>query len=151
MESEQKITGKTNSKCKNDFMFIVLVNCFIIITKILLLPCTWSIAGSLSTVPLEIRLTMMEALQMMVVLLYCVNAVAVSVLFFVVSLTSIIDISLNPLSTTICSAASVPLTKNITLSALAMHWNTTLSPFITLADSGDTSISVTCKREEIIP
>ena len=116
--------------------------------KVLISPCIKSIAGSLATASTSTIFTVMVALQMMLVLLYCDNAIAVSVLSLIVSSISVIVPSLNPLLITFNSAASVPLTKNSTSLALAWHWNTTISPLIILTDSGDTSISCIVKKGE---
>ena len=119
---------------------------FDITAKMLILPCTRSRAGLPNTASIPI-FTVLRALQLMLVLLYCINAVADSVISLVASSISVISLSLNPLSITIFLSASVALTKKTTSSALALQWNTTLSPSITLKDSGDTNISYIVKRE----
>ena len=110
----------------------------------MLLPCTRSIAGSLKIVPKSFFV--LRALQVMLVLLYCVNAVAVSVLSLVVSLISLTPPSMKPLSIIVCSSARVLLTSQFNSSALTTQWKITVSPAITLTDSGGTSISL--KREK---
>ena len=105
----------------------------------MILPCTRSTAGSLNITPTPF--IVLRALQVMLVLVYCVNAVAVSVLSLVVSLISLTAPSMKPLSAIVCSSARVLLTSQSNSSALTTQWKITGSPAITLTDSGGTSIS----------
>ena len=71
------------------------------------------------------------------VLLYCVNAVAVRFILLVVGSIFSIPSSMKPLSITLCSLADVPFTSNKTeLAFIAMQLNCTSVPSTASIESG---------------
>ena len=94
------------------------------------LPCTKSVPLSLNscfTFPVSI------ATHCILVLLYCVNAVAVRFALLVVASISSVPSCMKPLSITLCSVAAIPSTKKISISAsTATQLNSTSVPLRTV-------------------
>ena len=98
------------------------------------LPCTKSIPISLigcSGFPIS------NATHCILVLLYCVNAVAVRFLLLVVESISSVPSCMKPFSVTLCSVAAIPSTKKDSTSAsTATQLNSTSVPLRTVILSG---------------